>query len=155
MKKYIAIIVFCLFSLVSYSQVIYPLKWGMTKEEVTTAMKNNNCYLDSLDSTSLITCDIVSYCNFQVNYVMFEFNEDYKYGLTSISLCKEVNTLKEALNLRDEWMKHFSSYYQKFMNEKYIAYRIFDDDSNYIGIIGIIKKEDDNKYTVIFINTYH
>lgn len=153
MKKLAIMFVFCLFSLVSYSQVIYPLKWGMTQKEVTTAMKNNNCYLDSLDNNSLITFDIVSYCNFQVDYVIFQFNTNYKYGLTSILLCKEVNTLKEAINLRDEWMKHFSSYYQKFMDKKYIAYCVFDDNNNYIGIIGI-NKNDDNKYTVMFMNTY-
>ena len=153
MKKYIAIIVFCLFSLVSYSQVIYPLKWGMTKEEVTKEMKNNNCYLDSLDNASLVTFDIVSYCNFQVDGVVFRFNDDYKYGLTSILLYKKVNTLKEAINLRDEWMKHFSSYYEKFMSQKYIAYNIFDDNNNYIGIIGMYKGNG-NKYTVTFINKY-
>lgn len=67
-----------------------------------------------------------------------------------IIFCKDVNTLKEAINLRDEWMKHFSS--QKFMVEKYITYTIFYDNDNYIGI-GIEKK--DNKYRVLFINTYH
>ena len=154
MKKLIAILVFCLFNLVSYSQVIHPLNWGMTQEEVTTAMKNNDCYLDSLlDNNSLITYDIVSYDNFQIDYVIFSFNQDYKYGLTSIVLYKKVNTLKEAINLRDEWMKHFSSYYRKFMNGKYIAYNIFDDNNNYIGIIGMYKYN--NKYTVMFINTYY
>ena len=69
--------------------------------------------------------------------------------ISMIIFCKDVNTLKEAINLRDEWMKHFSSYYQKFM--EYITYTIFVDNDNYIGI-GIEKK--DNKYTVMFINTY-
>ena len=67
MKKLVTIFVFCLFNLVSYSQVIHPLNWGMTQEEVTTAM--NNCHLDSLDNNSLITYDIVSYGNFQIDYV--------------------------------------------------------------------------------------
>ena len=150
MKKLIAILVFCLFNLVSYSQVIHPLNWGMTQEEVTTAM---NCHLDSLDNNSLITYDIVSYDNFQIDYVIFSFNHNYKYGLTSILLIKNVNTLIDAITLRDDWMKHFGSYYQKFMDGKYIAYYIFDDNYNYIGIITIYK-EDDNKYTVMFINTY-
>ena len=73
-------------------------------------------------------------------------------AVTSISFHKEVNTLKEAINLRDDWMKHFSSYYQKFMTGKYITYSIFDDNNNYIGIIGMYKLN--NKYTVTFINTY-
>ena len=88
----------------------------MTQEEVTTAMKND-CYLDSVDNNTLVTFNIVSYRNFQIDDVIFKFNEDYRYGLTSISFHKEVNTLKEAINLRDDWMKHFSSYYQKFMRE--------------------------------------
>ena len=153
MKKLVIMFVFCLFNLVSYSQVIHPLNWGMTQEEVTTAMKNNDCYLDSLNNNSLITYDIVSYCNYQVDDVIFSFNQDYRYGLTSINFFKKVNTLKEAINLRDEWKEHFGSHYQKFMNGKYIAYYIFDDNYNYIGIITIYK-EDDNKYTVMFINTY-
>ncbi len=149
MKKLVIIFVFCLFNLVSYSQVIRPLEWGMTQEEVTTAMK---CHLDSLDNNSLITYDIVSYGNFQIDYVIFSFNQNYKYGLTSITLCKKVNTLIDAITLRDEWMKHFSSYYQKFMTGKYIAYSIFDDNNNYIGIIEMFKHN--NKYIVMFINTY-
>ena len=158
MKKLIAILVFCLFNLVSYSQVIHPLNWGMTQEEVTTAMKNNDCHLDSVDyidsvDNTLITYNIVSYCNFQVDYVKFQFNENYNYGLTSITFWKRVNTLKKEINLRYEWKEHFGSYYQKFMDGKYIAYYIFDDNYNYIGIITIYK-EDDNKYTVMFINTY-
>ena len=123
----------------------------MTQEEVTTAMKND-CYLDSVDNNTLVTFNIVSYRNFQIDDVIFKFNEDYRYGLTSISFHKEVNTLKEAINLRDDWMKHFSSYYQKFMTGKYITYSIFDDNNNYIGIIGMYKLN--NKYTVTFINTY-
>lgn len=156
MKKYITIIVFCLFSLVSYSQVIDPLKWGMTQEEVTATMKDNNCYLDTINSTCLVTHDIVAYCKYQVDYVYFQFNQNYKYGLTSIGIIKEVNTLKEALNLRDEWVEHFSSSYQKFRTiNKYIAYDIFDIINDYIGFIGIQKIYDDgNKYLVIFTNTY-
>ena len=76
MKKLVIMFVFCLFSLVSYSQVIHPLNWGMTQEEVTTAM---NCHLDSLNNNSLITYDIVSYCNYQIDAVIFQFNDDYKY----------------------------------------------------------------------------
>ena len=154
MKKLVIMLVFCLFSLISYSQVIHPLEWGMTQEEVTTAMKNNNCCLDSLDNNSLVTFDIVSYCNFQVDAVTFQFNADYKYGLTSILIYKKVNTLKEAINLRDEWMKHFSSYYQKFMSGKFIAYAIFDDNNDYIGLIYICKSYDGKKYLVNFANTY-
>lgn len=150
MKKLVIMFVFCLFSLVSYSQVIHPLNWGMTQEEVTTAM--NDCHLDSLNNNSLITYDIVSYDNFQIDYVIFSFNRNYKYGLTSILLIKNVNTLIDAITLRDDWMKHFSSYYQKFKIGKYIAYSIFDDNYNYIGIIEMYKHN--NKYTVMFINTY-
>lgn len=151
MKKLVIMFVFCLFNLASYSQVIHPLNWGMTQEEVTTAM--NDCHLDSLNNNSLITYDIVSYDNFQIDYIIFSFNQNYKYGLTSILLIKNVNTLIDAITLRDEWMKHFSSYYQKFMTGKYIAYNIFDDNNNYIGIISI-NKHFDNKYSVMFINTY-
>ena len=152
MKKLVLMFVCCLFNLVGYSQVIHPLYWGMTQKEVTTAMKND-CYLDSVDNNTLVTFNIVSYRNFQIDNVIFKFNEGYRYGLTSISFQKEVNTLKEAINLRDEWMKHFSSYYRKFMNGKYIAYNIFDDNNNYIGIIGTYQLYN-NKYTVTFINTY-
>lgn len=154
MKKYIAIIVFCLFSLVSYSQVIYPLMWGMTQEEVTATMNYNNCYLYSLDNNSLITFDIASFDNLQVDGVTFYFNERYKDGLTSIVIYKEVNTLKKALNLRDKWMRHFSSYYQKFRSsKKYIGYSIFDEYHDFIGIIYIHKTYDGKRYRVNFGNT--
>ena len=150
MKKLVLMFVFCLFNLVSYSQVIHSLNWGITQEEVTTAM--NDCHLDSLNNNSLITYDIVSYCNFQIDYVIFSFNVDYRYGLTDIQFFKKVNTLKEAINLREEWKEHFGSHYQKFMSKKRIAYNIFDDNNNYIGCIAILKIN--NEYVVGFDNTY-